>query len=83
MKVFRAVSYTPPWGGAGAGAGPDFSLKGRDMTLDKVELVWEGNDLIIEIGLGSGSNRQLAVHPRSGSIQSDDDDRCIIWALAV
>ena len=52
------------------------------MTLDKVELVWEGNALIIEIGLGSGSNRQLAVHPRSGSIQSDDDDRCIIWALA-
>ena len=82
MKVFRAVSYTPPWGEAGAG--PDFSLKGRDMTLDKVEFVWEGNALIIEIGLGSGSNRQLAVHPCSGSIQSDDDDdRCIIWALAV
>ena len=67
----------------GAMAGPDFSLKGRDMTLDKVELDWEGNALIIEIGLGSGSNRQLAVHPRSGSIQSDGDDRCIIWALAV
>ena len=82
MKVFRAVSYTPPWGAAGAGL--DFSHKGsRDMTLDKVELVWEGNDLIIEIGLGSSSNRQLAVHPRSGSIQSDYDDRCIIWALAV
>ena len=43
MKVFRAVSYTPSWGAAGAGAGPDFALKGsRDMTLDKVELVWEG-----------------------------------------
>ena len=80
MKVFRAVSYTAPWE---ARAGPDFSLKGRDMTLDKVELVWEGNALIIEIGLGSGSNRQLAVHPCSGSIHSDDDDRCIIWALAV